>query len=96
MDENDIWQSTSAKLQLQVLYISFSLVEIKNYYGNASFTVASNFIEDSTDGDVAQWKTLQKSFVRETAQFYRARKNSRGFCPKIQKIVSFSQNKYWL
>ena len=54
MDENDIWQSTSAKLQLQVLYISFSLVEIKNYYGNASFTVASNFFEDSTDGDVAQ------------------------------------------
>lgn len=74
----------------------FHFFKLKNYYGNASFTAAFNFIEDSTDGDVAQWKALQKSFVRETAQFYRARKNSRGFCPKIQKIVSFSQNKYWL
>ena len=29
MDENDIWQSTSAKLQLQFLCTSFSLFEIK-------------------------------------------------------------------
>ena len=35
-----------------VLHFHFS--KLKNYFGNASFTAASNFIEDSTDGDVAQ------------------------------------------
>ena len=32
----------------------FHFFKLKNYYGNASFTAAFNFIEDSTDGDVAQ------------------------------------------
>lgn len=32
----------------------FHFLKLKNYYGNASFTAASNFIGDSVDGDVAQ------------------------------------------
>ena len=32
----------------------FHFLKLKNYYGNASFTVASNFIRDFMDGDVAQ------------------------------------------
>ena len=44
----------SGQFQLWFLLIPFSLFEIRNYFGNASCTAASNFIKDSTDGDVAQ------------------------------------------